>query len=98
MKTTRTIVWLAGMGLPLLTAAQGDGAAIADCGDLLPEESHYSLQIELDWNRRAEPAARQMSVSLIDERRGRRPETIPPEAAEFVDCVMGVLGVPADKR
>lgn len=98
MKTTRTFVWLAAMGLPLLTSAQGDGAAIVDCGELLPEDSHYSLKIELDWDRRVEPGAGQMSVSLTDELLGRRPESVPAEAAEFVGCVMDALGVPGEER
>lgn len=98
MKAPRKMVLLAGMTLPLLASAQGDESAIVACGDLLPADSHYSLQIELDWDRRAEPPAGNMSVSLTDELLGRRPETIPAEAADFVSCVMDALRVPAEER
>ena len=97
MKSLSTVALLAGMGLPFAISAQTGGPAIAACGDLLPEGSHYSLSIDLDWDRRGETTTGEMSLTLTDERTGRRPETVPDEAAEFVDCVRDALEIPSEE-
>lgn len=96
MSNRQTVALLAAMALPALIAAQAGGPEIAACGDLLPEGSHYSLQIDLDWDRRGEVATGGMSVSLTDERTGHRGGSVPEEAREFARCVRTALGIPQD--
>ncbi len=94
MKTSSLMTLLTGMTLPLLTFAQAGDSPIGECGALLPEGSHYSIRVDVNWNRSTEPMTGGMSISLTDESTGSRPETIPPEAARFVRCVQKALGVP----
>lgn len=77
-----------------LAQAQASDAPIIACGDLLPEGSHYSIQMNMDWDRRSEVLAGGMSVTLADELTGQRPEAMPHEVAEFVRCVQRALDVP----
>jgi len=90
-------IFVAGAVISTLAQAQASDAPIIACGDLLPEGSHYSIQMNMEWDRRGEELAGGMSVSLTDERTGTRPEVIPAEAAEFVRCVQVALGVPAEE-
>lgn len=77
-----------------LAQAQASDAPIIACGDLLPEGSHYSIQMNMEWDRRSEVLAGGMSVSLTDELTGQRPEAMPHEVVEFVRCVQRALDVP----
>ncbi|MCC5871238.1 MAG: hypothetical protein JJU22_02460 [Gammaproteobacteria bacterium] len=78
-----------------LAHAETSDTPIIACGELLPDGSHYSIEMNMEWDRRGEELAGGMSVSLTDERTGERPEAVPAEAAEFVRCVQSALGVPA---
>lgn len=96
MATRRLIMSLAWMAAPMLVAGQDHGPPIVACGDLLPAGSHYSLQVELDWNRRGESPQGELALSLTDERTGQRPEAVPEEVVPFVGCVQEVLGIPGE--
>ena len=96
--TTFTRGWplfVAAMAISTLVQAQDPETPITQCGDLLPEGAHYSIRMNVEWDRRGEEMAGGMSVSLIDERTGMRPDGIPAEAAGLVRCVRNALGVPS---
>jgi hypothetical protein len=66
---------------------------LSDCGELLPRETHYSIELHADWNARTNPTPGQISITLTDEISGDEPLEIPESAALLMACVKASVGV-----
>ena len=67
--------------------------SLPDCGELLPADHHYGLDLTADWNTSINPATGNMSMTLTDLATGEKPREIPPELEPFRSCALSAIGL-----
>ena len=86
------VVVVAGL-LASLGFADTERPILVNCGETLPKNAHYSISMHSNWDTREEPTAGEVSITLVNELTGEKPEVIPDTLQPFVSCVKSSVGL-----
>lgn len=73
--------------------ANAERPNLVDCGEVLPENTHYSVSMHSDWDTRVQPVVTTVSITLVNELTGEIPQEIPETLQPFVSCVKSSVGL-----